>query len=76
MKIYADALEEWDDRIGDNWEPPEDLMLDPVEWIKDNATYTDKTTNINSILRSTYDKAEEFTTRFREVLEMYWMDQR
>lgn len=76
MKIYADALEEWDDRIGDNWEPPEDLMLDPVEWIRDNATYTDKTTNINNILRSTYDKAEEFTTRFREVLEMYWMDQR
>ena len=39
MKIYADALEEWDDRIGDNWEPPEDLMLDPVEWIKDNARH-------------------------------------
>lgn len=76
MKIYADALEEWDDRIGDNWDAPDDLMLDPVEWIKDNKEYTDKTININEILRSTYEKAEEFTSRFGEILQMYWIDKR
>ena len=76
MKIYADALEEWDDRIGDNWEAPDDLFLDPVEWIKDNKVYTEKNTNINKILKSCFDKAETFTSRFREVLEMYWVDQK
>jgi hypothetical protein len=52
LKIYADALEEWDDRIGGEWQEPDELMLDPVEWIKDNKLYTDKTININNILKS------------------------
>jgi hypothetical protein len=51
-------------------------MLDPVEWIKDNKIYTDKTTNINDILKSCYDKAERFTSRFNEVLQMYWQDKK
>jgi dynein heavy chain len=76
LKIYADALEEWDDRIGGEWQEPDELMLDPVEWIKDNKIYTDKTTNINSILKSCYDKAESFTSRFNEVLQMYWQDKK
>jgi dynein heavy chain len=76
LKIYADALEEWDDRIGGEWQEPDELMLDPVEWIKDNKIYTDKTTNINDILKSCYDKAERFTSRFNEVLQMYWQDKK
>ena len=35
MKIYADALEEWDDMIGENCEAPDHLFLDQIEWIKE-----------------------------------------
>lgn len=30
---YADALEEWDEKVGDSWEEPDALMLDPKTWI-------------------------------------------
>jgi len=39
MKKYADALEEWDDIVGDNWESPEDENLSPVTWINDTLIY-------------------------------------
>lgn len=39
MKKYADALEEWDDIVGDNWESPEEENLSPVTWINDTNIY-------------------------------------
>lgn len=30
---YADALEEWDEKVGDSWEEPDSLKLDPKTWI-------------------------------------------
>lgn len=38
---YADALEEWDDIVGDAWEEPESLVLNPFTWIQDNRLYQD-----------------------------------
>jgi hypothetical protein len=29
LEDYANALEEWDDQVGDNWEEPEQTTLDP-----------------------------------------------
>lgn len=33
LSPYADALEEWDEKVGDSWEEPDALMLDPKTWI-------------------------------------------
>ena len=30
---YAEALEEWDDIVGDTWDEPESVYLDPKTWI-------------------------------------------
>jgi trans-aconitate methyltransferase len=30
---YAEALEEWDDIVGDTWDEPDSLKLDPKTWI-------------------------------------------
>ena len=79
MKKYADALEEWDDRIGDNWDPPDDanlLFLNPIDWIKENKLHSERYSSINSIFTNSFDKALMFTERFREILEMYWMNKR
>lgn len=38
---YADALEEWDDIVGDVWEEPESLVLDPSPWINEHPVYVD-----------------------------------
>ena len=36
---YANALEEWDDMVGDNWDPPDNNCLDPHAWINENPLY-------------------------------------
>lgn len=38
---YADALEEWDDIVGDVWEEPDQLVLNPFFWINENPLYSD-----------------------------------
>ena len=30
---YAEALEEWDDIVGDTWDEPDSIKLDPKTWI-------------------------------------------
>ena len=36
---YADVLEEWDDIVGDSWDEPDSLKLDPKTWIQDNPLH-------------------------------------
>ena len=36
LEDYANALEDWDDLVGENWEEPEQTCLDPQTWIVDN----------------------------------------
>jgi dynein heavy chain len=33
---YANALEEWDDMVGDNWDAPDSNYLNPHTWISEN----------------------------------------
>jgi hypothetical protein len=35
--MYADALEEWDDIVGETWDQPDEKMLalNPMPWIQD-----------------------------------------
>lgn len=41
LSPYADALEEWDDIVGDQWEIHDDVNLDPLSWINENRFFTD-----------------------------------
>jgi len=36
---YANALEEWDDIVGDVWEEPDSLLLNPLPWIKETDVF-------------------------------------
>lgn len=76
MKKYADALEDWDEKIGDNWEPPDNLNLNPIDWIKESKLHVERYASINKIFSSAFDKALTFTSRFREILEMYYMNKK
>ena len=42
LKPYADALEDWDEKVGDsNWDDQADsVFLDPKTWIHENEVYT------------------------------------
>lgn len=37
---FANALEEWDDIVGDKWDEPDNVWLDPKTWIQDDDLYT------------------------------------
>ena len=72
MRPYANSLEEWDDRVGDNWEEPESEYLNPQEWISKNEWFEKKEEYLEEILTSGFDKAERFMTKFHDVLSVYW----
>ena len=72
LSPYSDALEEWDDIVGESWDEPDQLALDPFQWINENEFYTDKKEKVKESIESAFDKAKVFLTRFQPLLEVYW----
>eukprot|EP00360_Condylostoma_magnum_P001543 CAMPEP_0168313930 /NCGR_PEP_ID=MMETSP0210-20121227/5333_1 /TAXON_ID=40633 /ORGANISM="Condylostoma magnum, Strain COL2" /LENGTH=44 /DNA_ID= /DNA_START= /DNA_END= /DNA_ORIENTATION= len=33
LEEFATALEEWDDKVADNWNPPDELFLNSCSWL-------------------------------------------
>lgn len=73
LKPYANALEEWDDIVGDVWEVDDnDEHLNPFTWISENKFYTDQKEMVRDIIDGAFDKVKRFLTRFSPLLEIYW----
>lgn len=72
--MYADALEEWDDIVGEKWEEPDEkqLPLNPLQWISDQEFFQTKESRVNKVIDSAYSKANHFLARFQPILEIYW----
>jgi hypothetical protein len=69
---YADALEEWDEKVGDSWEEPDSLKLDPKTWIQDDPLYLEQRVMVSKILDSAFSKITTYMTTFQGILEIYW----
>jgi hypothetical protein len=69
---YAEALEEWDDIVGDTWDEPDSVKLDPKTWIQEDPLYTDQKEMVSNILNSSFSKMNAFLTRFQPILEIFW----
>ena len=39
MDKYEAVLEDWDDRVCEEWEPPDQIYLNCDEWLLDNKLY-------------------------------------
>jgi len=50
MKNYADALEEWDDKVGDDWEPADSEFLNPDMWIKEDEWFVEQDKLLDEVL--------------------------
>ena len=72
MKKYADALEEWDDIVGETWESPEEETLSPVTWINDTEIYLQRKSRVVGLVQSAYTKTKQYLARFQPILEIYW----
>jgi len=66
LKMYADALEEWDDIVGDKWDEPDEkaLALNPLTWISDQKFFITKESRVNEVIDNSYSKACTFLARF------------
>ena len=68
LKIYADALEEWDEGVGDSkWDELDDtknLALNPTSWLSEQEFFRNKEINVDKIIDSAYKKADVFLARF------------
>jgi hypothetical protein len=69
---YANALEEWDDMVGDDWEAPEKNYLNPYDWIKEDELYSTQNEQIERILDSAFGKAADFLQSMQKYLQIYW----
>ena len=74
LLLYSEALETWDDKVGDDFgeQSLESTSLDPDEWIQEASIYKTKIDDVNQLVKSAYDKAKLFVTRFQPLLEIYW----
>jgi dynein heavy chain len=69
---YAEALEEWDDIVGDTWDEPDNVKLDPKTWIQEDPLYTDQKDMVAGIINSSFSKMNTFLGRFQPILEIFW----
>ena len=74
LLLYSEALETWDDKVGEDFgeQSLESTSLDPDEWIQEASIYKTKVDDVNLLVKSAYDKAKRFVTRFQPLLEIYW----
>lgn len=71
---YSEALETWDDKVGEDWgeQSLESTSLDPGTWIGDHPVKLSCDQEVNELVSSAYEKAKTFMTRFQPLLEIYW----
>lgn len=72
MKAYANILEDWDDKVGDNWDEPESEFLNPFSWISEDEWFVKQEVFLDDILTIGFSKAESFMSKFHKVMEIYW----
>ena len=72
---YANALEEWDDKVADQWEALPNNHLRADGWlIKDHSNELRK--QINDLITSAFHKAEQYLSLLQPWLQAYWVNTR
>lgn len=61
-------LEEWDDIVGDSWDEPEILTLNPITWINDTEIFKTKKEKVDELVNKAYLKSKHFLSRFQPIL--------
>lgn len=72
MKAYANVLEDWDDKVGDNWDEPDSEFLNPQTWVSEDDWNKNAEAYLEDILSIGFKKAEKFMSKFHKVMEIYW----
>lgn len=55
---YVKVLESWDDKVCDEWDPPDDNNLNCEEWLSENPL--NQTKEVNYYISKAFDKVQDF----------------
>ena len=69
---YELILEDWDDRVCIEWEPPDQLYLNCDEWLIGNKLYETHGSEIKHLISAAFRKVEEFFTVYDGFLTEHW----
>ena len=53
---YEAVLEDWDDRVCEEWEPPDQLYLNCEDWLRGDPIYESRETSVKNLVSSAFDK--------------------
>ncbi|CAD8108771.1 unnamed protein product [Paramecium sonneborni] len=73
---YVQALEEWDEIIGDKWTQPDSINLNPSYWIKEHPMNNIFMHEISLELDQAFEKLENFQKEFNEYLNLIWRQEK
>lgn len=71
---YEAVLEEWDDRVCVEWEPPDQLYLNCDEWLIGNTLYETHRSEIQGLIVGAFEKVDGFFEVYNEFLTEYWQN--
>ena len=71
---YAEVLEEWDEIVGETWDPVSSKYLNPMEYISDNPIFKLKDSRLHNVIQSAYNKAYNFLDIFKKYLHWSWLN--
>jgi hypothetical protein len=69
---YVQVLESWDDKVCDEWDPPDDTFLNCDEWLEDHPLFVNQRLYITDLINSAFDNSELFLEKLQPFLHQYW----
>jgi dynein heavy chain len=69
---YVKVLESWDDKVCDEWDPPDENYLDCDSWLDSEELRVDQKKIINEYMEDAFGKADRYITNFKPYLQVYY----
>lgn len=60
LEPYVNILESWDDKVCDEWDPPDEDYLNCESWLEDNEIYKNHKTILNQELEKAFGVCDRF----------------
>ena len=69
---YVKVLESWDDKVCDEWDPPDDNNLNCDEWLQENYWFMNQTDLIGGYMSEAFNNVSTFFMQLENFLQSFW----
>ena len=71
-ELYAKVLESWDDKVWDEWGPPDENHLDCDTWLEGEELRINQSAKIHYYIDKAFEASSEYIKQFKPYLQMYY----